>query len=112
MSHPGDVLLIPFPYTDLTTRKRRPVLVLRPADTFGDFLAAAITSQPGHADALPLHQADFQEGTLPKPSYLRTTKVYTLNMNVVAARFGHLSPESLQQARAAICMALGCGWNG
>lgn len=68
MSHPGDVLLIPFPYTDLTTSKRRPVLVLRPADAFGNFLAAAITSQPGHEDALPLYQADFQEGTLPKPS--------------------------------------------
>jgi mRNA interferase MazF len=84
MPRPGDVLLIPFPYTDLTTSKRRPVLVLRHADYFGDFLAAAITSQPGHEDALPLCQDDFQEGILPKPSYLRTTKLYTLNRRIAA----------------------------
>lgn len=82
MPQPGEVLLIPFPYTDLTSSKRRPVLVLREADAFGDFLAAAITSQPGHADAIPLNQSDFQEGTLPKLSYLRAKKLYTLNTRV------------------------------
>ena len=48
----GEVVLIPFPYTDLATAKRRPVLVLRAEDSFGDFLAAAITSQSGHRDAV------------------------------------------------------------
>lgn len=38
MLHPGEVVLIPFPYIDLATTKRRPVLVLRPSDAFGDFL--------------------------------------------------------------------------
>jgi mRNA interferase MazF len=108
MPHPGDILLIPFPYTDLTTSKRRPVLVLRHADSFGDFLAAAITSQPGHEDALPLYQGDFQEGILPKPSYLRTTKLYTLNRRIAASRFGRLTPSAFQQAQGTICAALGC----
>ena len=81
MPHPGEVVLIPFPYTDLATAKRRPVLVPRPADTFGDFLAVAVTSQTGHQDAMPLTQADFQKGILPKPSYVRTSKLYTRSTN-------------------------------
>lgn len=96
MSHPGEIVLIPFPYTNLSTTKRRPVLVLRPADTFGDFLAVAVTSQTGHQDAVPLIQADFQEGILPKPSYVRTSKLYTLNERIIIHRFGALTPEPLR----------------
>ena len=108
MPQPGELVLIPFPYTDLATTKRRPVLVLRPADTFGDFLAVAITSQAGHEDAAILSQADFREGALPKASYVRTTKLYTLNERIVVHRFGLLTPEAFARAHIAICSALGC----
>ncbi len=108
MPRPGDVVLIPFPYTDLATTKRRPVLVLRPADAFGDFLAAAVTSQAGHEDAITLTQEDFLEGFLPKPSYVRTNKLYTLNERTVARRFGALTPTAFTRAQEAICTRLGC----
>lgn len=108
MPHPGEVVLIPFPYTNLATAKRRPVLVLRPADTFGDFLAVAVTSQAGHQDAVPRTQADFQEGILPKPSYVRTSKLYTLNERIITHRFGALTPEAFAREHTAICTMLGC----
>ena len=60
MPHPGEVVLIPFPYTDLATAKRRLVLVLRAVDIFGDFLGVGVTSQAGHKDAVALTQADFR----------------------------------------------------
>jgi hypothetical protein len=41
-------------FTDLTYQKRRLVLLLTTPDVFGDFLAAAITSQAGHNDAVLL----------------------------------------------------------
>ncbi len=108
MPQPGEVVLIPFPYTDLATTKRRPVLVLRPADGFGDFLAAAVTSHAGHVDALTLTQRDLREGVLPKPSYVRTTKLYTLNERIVVRRFGTLTSEAFTRIHTAICAALGC----
>lgn len=108
MPQPGEIVLIPFPYTDLTTAKRRPVLVLRPADGFGDFLAVAVTSHAGHVDALPLAQADLDDGLLPKTSYVRVTKLYTLNERVVVRRFGALKQEAFARIHAAICTALGC----
>lgn len=108
MPHPGEVVLIPFPYTNLAAAKKRPVLVLRPMDSFGDFLAAAVTSQSGHQDAEPLTQADFLEGVLPKPSYVRTSKLYTLNKRVIAHRFGALTPEAFARAHTTICTMLGC----
>lgn len=52
----SDIAQIPFPFSDLVHKKLRPVLLLTDPDTFGDFLAAAITSQAGHADAISLYK--------------------------------------------------------
>ncbi len=108
MPRAGEVVLIPFPFTDLASTKRRPVLAIRHSDPLGDFLAVAITSQPGHADGIPIGPADFSHGTLPKPSFVRATKVYTLNERIVAHGFGSLTAEAFQKIRASICTSIGC----
>jgi mRNA interferase MazF len=54
----SDIVQIPFPFSDLTQQKRRPVMLLTSPDTFGDFLAVAITSQAGHDDAVALQEND------------------------------------------------------
>ena len=48
---PGDLVGIPFPYSDLTTKKRRPVLVLTAPDRHGDFMGLAVTSVETEASA-------------------------------------------------------------
>lgn len=75
----SDVVMIPFPFTDMKTVKRRPVLVMREVDRYGDFLAAAITSKAGHDHSITLSADDFAEGALPKASWVRADKLYTLN---------------------------------
>ena len=42
--NPGDLVGIPFPYSDLKTEKRRPVIVMTHEDRHGDFVCAAVTS--------------------------------------------------------------------
>jgi mRNA interferase MazF len=46
MSRRGDLLLVPFPFTDLSATKRRPVLALTDADSYGDFVALPVTCAP------------------------------------------------------------------
>lgn len=41
---PGDIVGLPFPFSDLASQKKRPVLVLTQADYRGDFMGLAITS--------------------------------------------------------------------
>lgn len=62
----SDIVQIPFPFSDLAKQKRRPVLLLTAPDAFGDFLAAAVTSQAGHDDAIALQDNDIIEGRLLK----------------------------------------------
>lgn len=84
----GDVALVPFPFSDLSATKRRPVLVLTDADGYGDFLAVGVTSRPHHSNAIALTEADMIEGRLPVASWVRVDRVVTLNLSVVAKVFG------------------------
>ena len=50
----GDLLLVPFPFSDLSATKRRPVLALTALDEYGDFIALPVTSRPQAERGVPL----------------------------------------------------------
>ena len=104
----SDIVQIPFPFSDLTLQKRRPVLLLTSPDAFGDFLAVAITSQAGHDDAIPLQEDDIANGRLPKTSWIRATKLFSLNRDSVIVALGALKPEAFERIHREICVRLGC----
>lgn len=68
MSERGDLLLVPFPFSDLSAAKRRPVLALTQPDSYGDFIALAVTSRPQAEHGIPLSSSDLVRGTLPAQS--------------------------------------------
>lgn len=84
----GDVAIIPFPFADLTSTKKRPVLALTAPDHNGDFVCMAITSQGYHAGAVVLGQDGMESGNLPKASWIRTDKVFTLSATMVIKTVG------------------------
>ena len=65
MSERGDLLLVPFPFSDLSATKRRPVLALTASDSYGDFIALPVTSRPQAENGVPLAAADLVTGSLP-----------------------------------------------
>ena len=67
----GDVVVLPFPFSDLTEAKRRPALVLSELDG-ADRILCQITSQKfGDRYAVSLEESDFGEGSLRKSSNIR-----------------------------------------
>jgi mRNA interferase MazF len=103
----GDLLLVPFPFTDLTASKKRPVLMLTAPDAFGDFIALPVTSRPQTAHALPITQADLTTGMLPVASSIRTNRVVTLNMSLVVKTIGHVSDSVVETAIKQFCAYVG-----
>ncbi|MEA5414748.1 type II toxin-antitoxin system PemK/MazF family toxin [Synechococcus sp. BA-132 BA5] len=93
----GDVVLIPFPYSDLSQAKRRPALVM--ADVgMGDFVLCQITSKT-YADrlAIPLAESDFAEGGLKRESFVRIGKLFTANSSIVSGVAGRLNPVKMSE---------------
>jgi mRNA interferase MazF len=68
MFEKGDLVLVPFPLSDLSATKRRPVLTLTGADRYGDFFGMPVTSRPHHAEGVRLSASDVVAGALPVTS--------------------------------------------
>lgn len=98
----GDVVVVPFPFSDLTGAKRRPALVVAvlPGD---DAILCQITSQPVRdSSALPLSNQDFETGELPKPSNVRPNRLFTADRALILSTAGHVHRSCLQKIIAAI----------
>ena len=84
----GDVVVIPFPFSDLSSSKRRPALVL--ADLKGsDVILCQITSQHVKDEyAIPLHIGDFQDGNLNQESHIRPNRLFTADKGIIVYKAG------------------------
>ena len=91
----GDIVIVPFPFSDLTGAKRRPALVV--AELSGaDGILAEITSQPHHDGySIPLTAAGFAEGGLPHDSFIRINRLFTADAAIVIRRAGRLRADRM-----------------
>lgn len=72
----GNIVLVPFPFSDLSHSKRRPALVLADVGK-DDYLLSQITSNPyGDRLAVLLDEKSFEHGTLFRISYVRLGKIF------------------------------------
>jgi mRNA-degrading endonuclease toxin of MazEF toxin-antitoxin module len=105
---PGDLVGIPFPYSDLKTEKRRPVLVITKEDRHGDFICVAVTSVPATESAVTIDNASMKSGQLPRRSWIRCDKIFTLSKELVVRHYGSLDDDAFDSVKAEICAYLGC----
>jgi mRNA interferase MazF len=91
----GDVVVIPFPFSDLSGSKKRPALVL--ANLKGDdIILCQITSQNiKDSYALPLDNSGFSSGSLNKPSNVRPNRLFTAEKSIVIRKIGRVKEEIL-----------------
>lgn len=99
----GDILLIPIPFSDLTSNKKRPVIVLSNDDYNSkteDVVVAAITSNVTTKDYIVmLTNNDLEEGTLKVDSCIRVDKIYTLSQGIVIRKFGVVKKYVIEAVR-------------
>ncbi len=102
----GDIVLIPIPFTDLSSQKRRPVIIISNDAYNGnttDILVVALTSNPRAVDySFSITSADLAIGKLKRPSRVRVDKIYTLSQSIVVRKFGEVGSTVLQKIRKAL----------
>jgi mRNA interferase MazF len=100
----GDVIIVPFPFTDRTTTKRRPALVLSNAAfnaATGHVIAAMITSAKQSAWASDVAVTDLGAAGLSVPCVVRM-KLFTLETGLVVRKAGRLGAADAAGVQAAV----------
>lgn len=98
----GEVVLVPFPFSDLSQSKLRPAVCLADAGR-GDWVLCQVTSSPyGDPSAVPLNAADFATGGLHLQSFARPGKLFTASTGLMVKTVGVPTPAALGRLLSAV----------
>lgn len=79
-----DIILIPFPFSDLTGAKQRPALIIsnNKLNKTEDRICCLITSNPSK-ELAEITEKDFKEGNLPFKSFVKPQRIFTVNKKII-----------------------------
>ena len=98
----GLVVLVPFPFSDLSQAKLRPAVVLAGVER-DDWILCQVTSNPhGDSRAIALTNAGFRTGSLRVTSFARPGKLFTVNNSLMVGQAGHLKSDVLRDIIEAV----------
>ena len=103
MPEQGEIVLIPVPFTDLSSTKRRPVIAISNRayhQATSDMVVVAMTSNPAQAPySFLITSSDLQRGALNRPGMVRVDKIYTLSQTLIVRSFGQINEQVLERIR-------------
>lgn len=89
----GDIVVVSFPFSDLSSSKRRPALVLANAEN-GDYLLCQITSKSIKDQwAIQIAENQIIEGSLFKSSNIRPNRIFTADRRIILYKAGSIEPN-------------------
>ena len=96
----GDVVVLPFPQTNLQAGKRRPALVV--ANLAGDdLILCQITSQSRSDNySVPLTDTDFAKGKLVVVSFARANRLFTVEQSVILYVAAQVNQSKVAEVKA------------
>jgi len=102
----GETTHVPFPFTDMSKSKLRPVLVISNTShnkKSSDFVCCGITSNLNNKnDSIMIKDADMIEGALAKKSRTKFSSIFTLQKNSAVRKIGQLGSKKLGVATNSI----------
>jgi mRNA interferase MazF len=95
----GEIVTLPFPFSDLGGSKKRPALAVSEA-MGNDIILCQVTSSRNDAYCIELRKSDFTTGFLPQdPSYIRPNKIFTADISVIIKSNGVISQAKYSEVR-------------
>ena len=93
----GDVVVLPFPFSDLSNSRKRPALVI--ANLIGDdVILCQITSESRIDDySIVLNNNDFAKGSLSLTSMIRPNRLFTADKSIILYKVGSLKKDKIKE---------------
>jgi len=92
----GDVVVVPFPFSDLTHAKKRPALVVA-CLSGDDLILCQITSREvGDKYSISLDESDFESGSLKRKSNIRPNRLFTADESIILYKAAHLKTQKIE----------------
>ena len=105
----ASIVLVRFPFSDLSQTKLRPAVVLADAGR-GDYILCQITSKPyGDSRAVVIDDSDLQQGSLRVRSFARPGKLFTANSELIGAEVASLQSPGFERIINAVTELLRAG---
>ena len=92
----GEVVVIPFPFSDLSAAKRRPALVLANVNDEDSILLQITSQNMRDSSAITIYDSDFSSGGLNKKSNVRPNRIFTADNSIVLYKVGMISETKLK----------------
>ena len=87
-----EIVLIPFPYSDLTGSKQRPALIISNSsiNKTEDRICCLVTTKP-HKSNVSINRSDINQGRLPFESFIKPHRIFTINEKIIKKRLCKIS---------------------
>lgn len=93
----GDVVILPFPYSDLSSAKKRPALIVATLEG-NDIVLCQITSrQREDSYTIKLQDSDFKQGKLNLDSYIRPNRIFTADKSIILYKIGSIKEDKINE---------------
>ena len=93
----GDVVVIPFPFSDLSQSKRRPALIIATLEGEDAILCQITSKTIKDSYAIPIDDSDFISRGLKKPSNARPNRLFTADNHIILYRIGKINEAKMAQ---------------
>lgn len=98
----GDIVVVPFPYTDLSGASKRPAYVATVLKG-NDVVLCQITSRQRNEDySIKITRNQFASGMLPRESYVRTNRLFTVDSTIIQKKVGQLQTTTVKLIQSTI----------
>lgn len=103
MYEQGDIIIVPFPFSDLSAIKQRPVLVLSSKDYNSkteDIVTCGITSNlKDEGYSVFIDNKNLENGEIPTPSRVKADKLFTLSKSIIKKKIAKLDLETFKKVK-------------
>lgn len=99
----GDIVLVKFPFTDLSKSKKRPVLIIKNENHLNDIVCFQITSDDNQSNILKINDKDLINSNLTLESYIKYDKCFTLNTSIIDKKIATVNQNILNSLKELFC---------